>query len=334
MKLTDFLKDKLIAHIIYIASGLITIIFMSAFHISIQAILTVSIIFLLAVIIVDIWEFIRKKCYYDNLMRCLEDLDKKYLISEILYEPDFYDGKLLYTVLREVNKSMCDNIAVYRHENTEFMEYIELWVHEIKLPVSRLQLMCHNDENSKYCEQLKLIDNYIENVLYYARIRNSEKDYIIKNISLKKTFSNIALKNREELLVRNISVRIEGLDVYVMSDSKWLSYIFNQLMSNSMKYLANSLSPEILVFAEDMNNKTVLHFRDNGIGIPQSDLPYIFEKSFTGENGRIYTKSTGMGLYIVKKLCLKLGHSITAKSVQGEHTDIIISFGKNDIYQF
>ncbi|MEE3405144.1 MAG: ATP-binding protein, partial [Acutalibacteraceae bacterium] len=101
-----------------------------------------------------------------------------------------------------------------------------------------------------------------------------------------------------------------------------------QIMGNSMKYEAS----EITVTAEDFPDKTVLHFRDNGCGIPEHDMPYIFEKSFTGENGRTHRKSTGMGLYIVKNLCDKLGHSVAAKSVQGAFTEIIITFGKNDIH--
>ena len=115
-----------------------------------------------------------------------------------------------------------------------------------------------------------------------------------------------------------------------MTDGKWLSFILGQLMSNSLKYE----STEISVTGEDFPDRTVLRFRDNGIGIPESDLPHIFEKSFTGENGRTHTKSTGMGLYIVKKLCDRLGHAVEVSSVQGEFTEIAIAFGKNELYKF
>ncbi len=214
----------------------------------------------------------------------------------------------------------------------DFREYIELWVHEIKLPVASLLLMSHNDGESgnKYSEQLKRIDDYIENVLYYARSENAEKDYIIKEVSLKRIFGNIAVKNREELLQRNVGIFTEGLDRTVMTDAKWLEYILGQLLGNSMKYIAEGREPEIHISAEENGDRTVLHFRDNGIGIPASDLPYIFEKSYTGENGRTRSRSTGMGLYIVKSLCDRLGHTVSADSVKGEYTDIMISFGKNE----
>jgi hypothetical protein len=193
--------------------------------------------------------------------------------------------------------------------------------------------MCHNDGNTKYAEYLKKIDDYIENVLYYARSENAEKDYLIKEVSLKRAFADTALKNREELLGRNVSVVTENLDCNVMTDSKWLEYMLGQLMGNSMKYFSPDREPEIRVYAEDKQDKTTLHFCDNGIGIPESDLPHIFEKSFTGENGHTHAKSTGMGLYIVKKLCDKLGHGVLVKSVQGEFTEIILTFGKNNLHK-
>lgn len=328
MKLTDYLKDRLPAYGIGFISWLLVLIFLFAFRVSVQAVIIVSVILFLGAMGTEAWNYLRKVRYYDKLINDMERLDKKYLLSEMSDSPDFLDGCILYEVMQETNKSMCEHIAEYRRENKEFREYIELWVHEIKLPAASLQLMCYNDNNAKYAEQLKRIDDYIENVLYYARSGNAEKDYIIKSVSLKRAFTDIAIKNRGQLQERNITLRTESLDVNIMTDGKWLGFILGQLMDNSMKYDA----VEISVTAEDFPEKTVLHFRDNGIGIPENDLPYIFEKSFTGENGHTHKKSTGMGLYIVKKLCDKLGHKISARSVQGEFTEIIITFGKNDLH--
>ena len=251
MKLTDHLKDRLTAYLIYGISWVLVLIFMAAFRISFQAIAIVSLILLLAVIAAELWGYFRKKGYYDKLLHCLDELDKKYLLSEMTEKPDFLDGRILYEIMQETNKSMCEHIAEYRRENKEFREYIELWVHEIKLPVASVQLMCHNDGNAKYAEQLRRIDNYIENVLYYARSGNAEKDYIIKPVSLKRAFADIAVKNREELQERSITLRTEGLDVNVMTDGKWLGFILGQLMGNSMKYDA----AEISVTAEDLQDK-------------------------------------------------------------------------------
>ncbi|SDA20613.1 Signal transduction histidine kinase [Ruminococcus sp. YE71] len=333
MKLTDYMKDRLAVYLIAGGTWVLVLIFLAAFRVTVQAAVIVSVILWLGMFAAEAWGFTRKKSWYDKLENCLGELDKKYLLSEMVSDPDFLEGHILYEALQESNKSMCEHIAEYRRENKEFREYLELWVHEIKLPVASLQLMCHNDDgnssnHTKYAEQIRRIDDYIENVLYYARSGNAERDYIIKPVSLKRTFADIAIRNREELLERGISLHTEGLDVNVMTDGKWLGFILGQLMGNSMKYDAT----EITVTAEDSPEKTVLHFRDNGCGIPAADLPNIFSKSFTGENGRTHRRSTGMGLYIVKKLCGKLGHSVSAGSVQGEFTEISITFGKNDLH--
>jgi hypothetical protein len=330
MKLSGFIKDRLPAYLIFAGTLLLMLVFLFAFHISLEAVIIISVILLLGGVSAEAWEFFRKKSFYDKLTSDLEQLDKKYLLAEMTESPEFLEGRIIYDALQESDKSMCENIAAYRRDSADFREYIELWVHEIKLPVAGLQLMCHNDGNSKYNEQLKRIDEYIENVLYYARSGNAEKDYVIKAVSLKRVFGETAVRNREELQERNIELHTENLDAEVMTDSKWLSFIMGQLMGNSLKYDADSIK----VYAEDMPDKTVLHFRDNGIGISENDLPYIFEKSFTGENGRTHKKSTGMGLYIVKKLCGKLGHGVSADSVQGEFTEISITFGKNELYKF
>lgn len=329
MKLTDYLKDRGIAYLIGgIAWGLV-LIFLFAYRVPAEAAVIVSVILLLGAGGAELWNYLRKRGCYCKLMQDLEQLDKKYLLSEMTEEPAFLDGQILYQALQECNKSMCEHVAEYRQENAAFREYIELWVHEIKLPVGGLQLMCHNDGNTRYAEPLGRIDTYIENVLYYARSGSAEKDYLIKPVSLRRVFADIAVRNRTELQERGIALQTEGLGAEVLTDGKWLAFILGQLMGNSMKYGAT----EITVTAEELPDKTLLHFRDNGIGIPESDLPRIFEKSFTGENGRTHAGATGMGLYIVRKLCGKLGHGITAASVQGEYTEICIAFGKNDLYE-
>ena len=328
MKLTEHIKDRVAAYIIYALTAGLALIFLSAYRVQTQAIAVIGGILLIGGICGDLWDFFRKKAYYDKLLNCLDELDRKYLLSEMVSEPDFLDGRIIHRVMQETNKSMCEKTAEYRRANEEFREYIELWVHEVKLPVASLQLMCHNDGSTRYSEQLKRIDDYIENVLYYARSGSAEKDYVIKPVEIRRVFTDTAIKNRTELQERDISLSAEGLNVTVMTDAKWLGFILGQLMANSIKYGAG----EITVTAEDSPEKTVLRFRDNGAGIPESALPYIFEKSFTGENGRTHSKSTGMGLYIVKKLCDRLGHTVSASSVRGEYTEIAITFGKNDMF--
>lgn len=332
MKFSKFIADKAVNITINIITWCVIWNFLALFRIKSGQIFMIGFVYFLSGLINILWEYFRRYRFYNSMISDCDNLEKKYLLSSMTESPDFYEGQLFYEILCETNKSMCDNIAEYRKSSEEFQEYIELWVHEIKLPVASLLLMCHNnpDIDGKYNEQLRRIDDYIENVMYYVRSENVRKDYIIKEVSLKRTFSKTALKNREELQQRNVAIKTENLDVSVMTDGKWLEYIMGQIIANSMKYFSPERPPEINIYAVSYDNATTLHIRDNGIGIPSSDLPYIFEKSYTGTNGRTHSKSTGMGLYIIKNLCDSLGHDIKAESVQGEFTDISISFGKND----
>lgn len=334
MKLTDFLKDRLPAYGIYAAGGVILLIFAAAIRVPALMCGIAAVVLFLAVLCAEIWEYARKRRFYDSLLTNLRELGRKYLIAETTESPAFCEGKILYDILRESDKSMCDCVADYRRENAAFREFIELWVHEVKLPVASLSLILHNgDDTAKALEQLRRIDGYTDTVLYYARSENAEKDYIITEVPLKRAVNETVMKFRDDITARGFALATDIPDVTVMTDGKWFGYILGQLISNSLKYGSGTRDPEISITAENTPECVKLRFRDNGIGIPAGDLPRIFDRSFTGENGRKGAKSTGMGLYIVKNLCEKLGHRIEAVSEAGEYTEFVITFARNDYYK-
>ena len=336
MRFTDYVKDRLWFYLIAAVSLGLMLLFLFAYRVSSQLIIFICAIFFLFIIAEEAVGFMRKRRFYNELCSRLDKLDKKYLIHELLEKPSFFEGELIYDALCEANKSMCENVAEYKRSSSDFRDFIEMWVHEIKLPVASLQLMAHNHSDElgeKFHEQLRRIDGYTDQVLYYARSENAEKDYIIKDTALKRTVANVALKNREAVQLCGACIETEGLDLTVMTDGKWLEFILGQFMANSLKYISDGREPVIKVYAEELPDRVLLHFRDNGIGIPAGDLNRVFDKSFTGENGRAYARSTGMGLYIVKSLCDRLGHSITVESVQGEYTEFTIGFAKNEYYR-
>lgn len=335
MSFRDYFKDKLPEVGVCLLGWLLMLCFFGGFHDSAEQVIVISAVYFLTFALVLLLGFVRKAGFYKKALDCLDKLDKKYLLPEMLDEPSFYEGRLCTELLRGTSKSMCENVSFHKRQGDDFREFIELWVHEVKLPVASLLLMSHNDGEAgeKYTAQLTRVDDHIENVLYYARSENAEKDYIIRQVSLGRVFKDAALKNRVSLQQKNVTLTTDGLDKMVMTDSKWLEYIFTQLISNSLKYFAHGRAAKIEITADENDDSVTLHFKDNGIGISETDLPYIFEKTFTGENGRTHSKSTGMGLYIIKSLCKKLGHGIRAESQQGEWTDIIITFGKNELYR-
>ena len=335
MTVSNYLKDRLIAYGAWAICYALTIIFLLAFKVSGQLILIVTVIDVMAVTFHEIWNLYRKKGFYDRIKIMTEELDQKYLLSEMLNDPGFYEGNLMRSTLYSCNKSMVEHVNEYRKQTSDFRDYIEMWVHEAKIPVASMRLISHNNPgqvSQKMNVQIKRVDDCIDNVLYYSRSENAEKDYIIKEVPIKKVLSAVAVRNREALELAHGSLATKGLDVSVLTDGKWLEFILGQLMANSMKYASAERALEISVFAETSGSDVVLHFRDNGVGIKESDLPYVFEKSFTGHNGRRGAGSTGMGLYIVKNLCERLGHTISVHSEENEYTEIVIGFAGNDYY--
>lgn len=335
MSVWEYVKDHGGQIITGLVFYIIMLLSMFAFRCSVSFILFLSILFFLAFLLIFLMEFFRKKRFFDELTENLKLLDQKYFVSEMVAEPDFYEGRLFYDAIYEIDKSMCENVKKYRESVNDFKDYVEMWVHEVKLPIASLLLMCHNDgeeQNKKYAEQIRRLDRYTDQILYYIRSEHAEKDYLIKEINLQKTVSAVALKNREDLLGHNVNLQVEHLERTVFTDGKWLEFMLTQIFNNSIKYRAAGRQSYIRVWAEEPLESVVLHIRDNGIGIPASDLPSVFEKSFTGENGRSHAKSTGMGLYIVKQLCDRLGHKIEIQSEQGEYTEIAVTFGKHNYY--
>lgn len=281
-------------------------------------------------------DYLRKKKFYTVLLSNIEALDKGYLVLETLVKPEFYDGELLYQALYEINKSMSENVNKITEQWYDFKNYIEMWIHEVKIPLATLILISNNHKDKfdkKVQTQLKRLEDYVDQVLYYARCENAEKDYLIKEVNLSKVIKNIGLKNMDDLLENKIDYNVDNSNVKVLTDSKWLEFILGQIINNSIKYKRNINDSYIKISVRDEKNKTILIVEDNGIGIKESDLKQVFDKTFTGENGRIKSKSTGMGLFIAKNMCEKLGHKIRIESVEGKYTKVFISFAKDRYYE-
>ncbi|MGI6094797.1 MAG: sensor histidine kinase [Lachnospiraceae bacterium] len=336
MKRKKYMKDRLFAVMLRCLFVVMSLALMVLFDTPYALQIIFFVLYVLTEGILFAWDYIRRKKFYDTLFFHLGELDKKFLILETLEEPSFYDGQLLYEVLYDVDKSMCENVKQFQQSVVDFKEYIEMWIHEVKIPLASLRLMCHNHKQEmdrKYVEQLRRIDDYTEQVLYYVRSEHTEKDFLIKETKLDKLVTRAVVKQKDDLLAYHIELQVEPGNALVMTDGKWLEFILNQIMNNAIKYRDLKKASRIVITAEDLADKTVLHIKDNGIGIAKSDLGRVFEKSFTGENGRQRAKSTGMGLYIAKKLCERLGHGLDIESQQGEYTMVSISFGKNDYYK-
>lgn len=333
MRLKDYIKDNIVNISIYLVTLIILFLFFRILKLSIESFICTYIILALFGILIFVYNYNRKSKFYNELTKQLDNLDKKYIITELVEKPSFLEGQIFYNSLYEINKTMNEEIKKYKLSLEEFKEYIEMWVHEVKLPLSSILLMTYKkDDISKVIEPTKRIENFVEQVLYYARSENAEKDYIIKECDLREIVSKVIKKNKEIFILEKIEIKLEKLDnKKVLSDSKWLEFIINQIISNSLKYVDKEKSI-IRISAVENEKNIILKIQDNGIGIPKSDIKKVFDKSFTGENGRKIQTSTGMGLYIAKQLCEKLGHKIEIESEQNKYTSVFITFNKNETY--
>ncbi len=279
-------------------------------------------------------EYLRKKKFYNEMYNILEGLDQKYLLTEMKLNPNFAEGEILMDVMYEVDRSMKERLNEIEQSYVEFKEYLEMWIHQIKIPISAIKLMNYNGniDVAKQLVQINRMNDYVEQILYYARADAPEKDYILKKCNLEGIINNVLLQQKELLLGSRIKIQKNNTDKDVVTDGKWITFMLGQIINNSVKYMDKNKESYISFEVVEAKDKTILTIKDNGIGITIKDVPRVFERSFTGENGRKNNVSTGMGLYICKRLCNKLGHEIDISSVDGEGTSVSISFGKNDYY--
>ena len=273
MKLSTYLKDKLYAFIIFITYIIVLILFLIALKLSSSIIIFITVFTTIIFFIILFYDYFRKRKFYLELLEKLDNLDQKYLLIEMLLEPNFLEGKILYQVLDEVNKNEHDLISELKQKEQDFKEYIELWIHEVKLPLASLTLMNRKDKNT--LRELKRIEDDVEQILYYVRCENANNDYLIKEWNLENIVKNVALRNKDDLLALSIDLKVNNCNLKVLTDSKWLEFIINQIVSNSIKYKKDKDS-FIEITGKDLENSVTITIYDNGKGISKSDLPRAF----------------------------------------------------------
>ncbi len=337
MKFRDFIKDKVLL-IATVILALISIeILLLAYNIGIIAQIYIAIIIILVVSISIFAEYKNKQHFYNQLKTNMDELNEKYLISEIIKTPNFIEGKILKETIQDTGKSMLENVNHYKNIQEEYKEYIELWIHEVKIPIAASKMIIENNKNSvtkSIDEELDKVENYIEQALFYARSNAVEKDYIINKTNLKEIVNSSILKNKSTLLNEKVAIELKDIEQEVYTDSKWATFIINQIIQNAIKY-SKKENKKIEIYSKTKNDKVILYIKDNGIGIKKGEITRVFERGFTGDNGRIIgQKSTGIGLYLCKKLCDKLGLGIELNSEKNIGTEVRIIFPKNSYTNF
>jgi signal transduction histidine kinase len=336
MSILKYIKEKIFFIILNVVMLIITYLILNGLEVDKYAIIFIIFLNFVSSILLHIYDYLNKKKFYNEVLLNLRALDKKYLISDLIEEPNFQEGKLLYEIIKETDKSMNDEIAKFKINNEEYKEYIELWVHEIKTPIASCKLVIENNPSevtSSLEEEIDKVENYIEQALFYTKSNMVEKDYLIKQLNIKDCINSTLKKNANVLINKGIRIELKDNDKTVYSDSKWVEFIIQQILSNSIKYMDKTLGV-IKIYCLEEEDNVILNIEDNGIGMNEKDQVKAFDKGYTGENGRRYGRSTGIGLYLCKTLANKLGLGIDIFSEAGKGTKIRLVFTINKLFIF
>lgn len=327
MKWTEYLKDKVLVLLLHMVCMALLLLFLRLTGYSMGN----------CVIILSCWgvvlagwllvQFLSRRRYFQQLEQLTQKLEKRYLFGELMPKSFRLEDQKYRELICKSNKSVIERIHQLEQKQKEYQEYIESWVHEIKAPITAIALNCenHRDERSRYLLiENRKIENYVDMALYYARMDAVYKDYMITKTDLQEVAQQVLLQNKYYLIQSHVQAEVACPDT-VYCDKKWIAFILNQLIQNSVKYKRKE-SVRIQISTEKTQNGILLRVKDDGIGIPKEELSRIFEKGFTGTNGRHRERSTGMGLYLCYSLCDKLNIEIRAESTIEKGTTMILVF--------
>jgi signal transduction histidine kinase len=289
-----------------------------------------------------VWEWLRERSFSCGLARLAEGEEDALDVAATLPEPDYPEGELAWEAIQGVVRTSRRREAGLKQQMQEYRRYVELWVHEIKTPLAAMNLTLANSHGADartLAREVARVEADVENALYYARSTSVDKDYLLRRCALGELARDAVKSRARSLIEAHMAVDLAGLedeeDLWVYCDPKWMTFVLGQLIDNAVRYravperdgraaqLRFSASVEGTGSAEE---RVVLHVADNGCGISEADLGRIFERGFTGTNGRTHERSTGMGLYLVRTLCEKMGLAVGARSAEGVGTIIDITF--------
>lgn len=251
-------------------------------------------------------------------------------IPEGMGNPKTYEQHLYRQWLHTINEQHQQKMLSITQDKKESLEFMTSWFHEIKTPIAVCKLLLEQSSNhadsQSIQEEISRIERNVEQALYFSRSDHFTQDYHVSQIELDKVVRSVVKQHAKQFIQRKIKADLQIESIQVETDSKWLGYALSEIISNALKYSLDEGT--ISIHSEEDKKEVRLTITDNGIGISRADLPRVFHLGFTGSNGRIYHKSTGMGLYLAKKLTKKLGHELSITSQENQYTAITIHFPK------
>lgn len=284
-------------------------------------------------------DYMKRRRFYRPLSKGLrEDYDMDYIFNT----PDQLSKE--FDLMKEI---LINNYNIYmatlekqRKASKSQMDFNNRWIHQMKTPISVIKLILENemhkdmDFNTKKSyesiqEEIEKLTHGLEMALHTLRINDFELDFKVEEVSLLETVREVINENKSTFIVNSIYPKvISKEDRMVKSDKKWVKFIISQILTNGIKYskVKESKNKEIIFELIKDHDKSIISIKDRGVGIPKGDLERVFDPFFTGINGRRFTESTGMGLYLSKDVAQRMGHDLEIESIEGEGTLVNIIF--------
>ena len=313
---------------VFMAFGLFAVIFAISFllyDLPVQAVLYPMLLCAAAGIFALVCDFIKVKREHNELCR-IKSIDDAYT-ADYTFEGDIL-GEDYRDIIRRLSEEHFEYKSQTGRQYSDMVDYYTVWAHQIKTPIASMRLTLQNEDSAlsrKLTADLCRVEQYVEMVLTFLRLNSESTDYIFKEYDLDAIVKSAVKKFSYEFITRKLTLVCEPLNTRVVTDERWLSFVIEQVLSNALKY-----TPSGSITISLVNGKT-LRIKDTGIGIAASDLPRIFENGYTGYNGRMDKKSSGIGLYLCRRICANLGHTISAESVVDQGTAIDINLSQTKI---
>jgi len=270
------------------------------------------------------FRYITNRSFYQRLEEPLTSMED---FTSIVQKSPLAEG--LQQLLKSQFRHYKTDLHNYKYKLEGHIQFINQWVHQMKTPLSVIHLMVQDEDDPRFHaigDELDRLKKGLDMVLYTARLDTFERDFYVETLDLQTVVRSVTSSQKRLFIRKKVFplIQMDG-DLSVVSDEKWLSFVITQVMTNAIRYTVEE-NRKIYFKGFTRGINTVLEIRDEGVGIPLSDLPRVFDPYFTGENGRNFQESTGMGLHLVKQICQKLGHRLEIESIINQGTTVRIVF--------
>lgn len=323
-----YLKTRRTTLAIFALGAMIWTVVLSLYNLPLEPVLYAGVLYAFLVIAhvgFDYWHYKQRREALQGFVHQIIFDARGLPDPQYLLEKDYQE--LIAVLSRERAELMADS----ERTQNELIEYYTLWAHQIKTPISALRLLLQSEPPLDRAElemQLFEIERYVDMVMQYLRVESASSDYVLKHHNLDDLTRKAVRKYAKVFIRKKIKLEFTELNADVLTDEKWLIFVIEQVLSNALKYTDRG---SIAIYMAEEESKTLV-IEDTGLGIPSEDLPRIFEKGFTGYNGRLAKNSSGIGLYLCKLILTKLSHSFKFQSEVGKGTKVMIGLDMLDTF--